>query len=81
MFGDAPLAPAYSCETIRQLATLLQAGLTLQSLQLLAEQHPVKCPVAGAAGKHGRDLAQGCAFSDAALAQWPCGIFRPYIWR
>lgn len=35
--------PHHCCEMFRQLATLLQAGLTLShSLQMLAEQHPLK---------------------------------------
>ncbi|HCI5634133.1 TPA: protein transport protein HofC [Klebsiella pneumoniae] len=62
--------PRYSCETIRQLATLLQAGLPLaEGLSLLAQQqsHPQWQALLEALG---RELAQGVAFS-AALAQWP----------
>ncbi|MHC0744035.1 protein transport protein HofC [Klebsiella pneumoniae] len=62
--------PRYSCETIRQLATLLQAGLPLaEGLSLLAQQqsHAQWQALLEALG---RELAQGVAFS-AALAQWP----------
>ncbi|STT01387.1 type IV fimbrial assembly, ATPase PilB [Klebsiella pneumoniae] len=71
--------PRYSCETIRQLASLLQAGLPLaEGLSLLAQQqsHAQWQALLEALG---RELAQGVAFS-AALAQWP-RLFRPYIWR
>ncbi|MEB7542850.1 protein transport protein HofC [Enterobacter huaxiensis] len=59
----------------RQLATLLHAGLTLsQSLQMLAEQHPL---TQWQALLHSLadDLSQGCAFS-AAMAKWPT-VFSP----
>ncbi len=62
--------PRYSCETIRQLATLLQAGLPLaEGLSLLAQQqsHAQWQALLEALG---RELAQGVAFS-AALAQRP----------
>ena len=62
--------PRYSCETIRQLASLLQAGLPLaEGLSLLAQQqsHAQWQALLEALG---RELAQGVAFS-AALAQWP----------
>ncbi len=62
--------PRYSCETIRQLATLLQTGLPLaEGLSLLAQQqsHAQWQALLEALG---RELAQGVAFS-AALAQWP----------
>ncbi len=69
--GEAePLHPRYSCETIRQLASLLQAGLPLaEGLSLLAQQqsHAQWQALLEALG---RELAQGVAFS-AALAQWP----------
>ncbi len=70
--------PRYSCETIRQLASLLQAGLPLaEGLSLLAQRQ-----------SHAQWQAllerwaaswPSVAFS-AALAQWPW-LFRPYIWR
>ncbi|CCI75267.1 unnamed protein product [Klebsiella pneumoniae subsp. rhinoscleromatis SB3432] len=62
--------PRYSCETIRQLASLLQASLPLaEGLSLLAQQqsHAQWQALLEALG---RELAQGVAFS-AALAQWP----------
>ncbi|WP_343647098.1 protein transport protein HofC [Enterobacter sp.] len=59
----------------RQLATLLHAGLTLsQSLQMLAEQHPL---TQWQALLHSLadDLSKGCALS-AAMAKWPT-VFSP----
>lgn len=62
--------PRYSSETIRQLATLLQAGLPLaDGLSLLAQQQPHPQWQA-LLESLGRELAQGVAFSTA-LAQWP----------
>ncbi|HDS2760036.1 TPA: protein transport protein HofC [Klebsiella quasipneumoniae subsp. similipneumoniae] len=62
--------PRYSSETIRQLATLLQAGLPLaEGLSLLAQQQP-HGQWQALLEALGRELAQGVAFS-AALAQWP----------
>ncbi|MBL5966586.1 protein transport protein HofC [Lelliottia amnigena] len=62
-------------EVFRQLATLLQAGLTLAySLQMLAEQHPVKQWQA-LLNNLADDLSEGCAFSDA-LKKWP-EVFSP----
>lgn len=62
-------------EIFRQLAALLQAGLTLAwSLQMLAEQHPVKQWQALLASL-ADDLSAGCAFSDA-LKKWP-EVFSP----
>ena len=55
--------PHHCYEMFRQLATLLQAGLTLsQSLQMLAEQH----------------LSEGCAFSEA-LKRWPAVFSPLYV--
>ncbi|MDY1037006.1 protein transport protein HofC [Lelliottia sp. CFBP8978] len=60
----------HSYEIFRQLATLLQAGLTLAiSLQMLAEQHPVKQWQA-LLSSLAEDLSEGCAFSEA-LKKWP----------
>lgn len=62
-------------EIFRQLAALLQAGLTLAwSLQMLAEQHPVKQWQALLTSL-ADDLSAGCAFSDA-LKKWP-EVFSP----
>lgn len=62
--------PRYSSETIRQLATLLQAGLPLaDGLSLLAQQQPHPQWQA-LLESLGRELAQGVAFTTA-LAQWP----------
>lgn len=62
-------------EIMRQLATLLQAGLTLaESLQLLSQQHPVRQWQALLQCLSG-DLGKGCAFSDA-LKKWP-DVFPP----
>lgn len=59
-----------SMELIRQLATLLQAGLTLpEGLRLLAGQHPR--PQWQALLQHmAEELEQGTPFS-AAIQQWP----------
>lgn len=65
--------PCY--DVFRQLAALLQAGLTLAwSLQMLAEQHPVKQWQALLTSL-ADDLSAGCAFSDA-LMKWP-EVFSP----
>ncbi|XUA18600.1 protein transport protein HofC [Citrobacter sp. OP27] len=60
----------YSSELMQQLATLLQAGLTLsESLMLLAEQHPVAQWQAMM-----QDLAQRLAHGESlsdAMQQWP----------
>ena len=67
--------PRYSGEVIRQLATLLQAGLPLaEGLELLAQQQP---SMQWRALLHAlaQDLAQGVALS-AALAKWP-QVFPP----
>ncbi len=79
--GEAePLAPALQLrETIRQLATLLQAGLPLaEGLSLLAQQqsHAQWQALLEALG---RELAQGVAFSP----RWRSGprLSRHYIWR
>lgn len=62
--------PRYSSETIRQLATLLGAGLPLaDGLTLLAQQQP-HAQWQALLEALGRELAQGVAFSTA-LAQWP----------
>ena len=67
--------PQHCYEMFRQLATLLQAGLTLsQSLQMLAEQHPVKHWQALLENMND-DLSEGCAFSEA-LKRWPA-VFSP----
>lgn len=59
----------------QQLATLLQAGLTLShSLAMLAQQHPLpqwRALLQAIAD----DLSEGCAFSEA-LKQWP-EVFPP----
>lgn len=60
---------------VRQLATLLQAGLTLsEGLSLLADQHPHPQWRALLAKLSG-ELARGRAFSDA-LGEWP-EVFSP----
>ena len=67
--------PHHCYEMFRQLATLLQAGLTLsQSLQMLAEQHPVKHWQALLENMND-DLSEGRAFSEA-LKRWPA-VFSP----
>ncbi len=72
--------PRYSCETIRQLATLLQAGLPLaEGLSLLAQQqsHAQWQALLEALG---RELAQWRGVLCRAGAVAP-RLFRPYIWR
>ncbi|WP_312687301.1 protein transport protein HofC [Kosakonia sp.] len=66
-----------ACTLLRQLATLLQAGLTLSaSLQLLAQQHPAR--QWRALLQHlAQTLEQGESFS-AALREWP-DVFPP-LW-
>ena len=60
----------YSSEIVQQLATLLQAGLTLsEGLLLLAEQHPSPQWQA-LLGDIARQLAQGQSLS-VSLKQWP----------
>lgn len=67
--------PQHCYELFRQLAALLQAGLTLAySLQMLSEQHPVKQWQALLASL-AEDLSAGCAFSEA-LKKWP-EVFPP----
>lgn len=62
-------------EIFRQLATLLQAGLTLaHALQMLAEQHPSRQWQA-LLRSVADDLSEGIAFSEA-LAKWP-EVFTP----
>lgn len=60
----------FSSDIVQQLATLLQAGLTLSdSLMLLAEQHPIPQWQA-LLQTLARQLAQGHSFS-VAIRQWP----------
>ncbi|WP_253379400.1 protein transport protein HofC [unidentified bacterial endosymbiont] len=67
--------PHHCYDVFRQLATLLQAGLTLShSLQMLAQQHPAKQWQA-LLQNIADDLAGGCAFSEA-LKKWPA-VFSP----
>lgn len=67
----------YRCDVIRQLATLLHAGLTLpQALVLLAQQQPGKQWQA-LLQTLGDELERGVAFSGA-LQQWP-QVFPP-LW-
>lgn len=62
-------------EMFDQLATLLQAGLTLShSLQMLAEQHPLK-PWQALLQSIADELSEGCPFS-ASLKKWPA-VFSP----
>ena len=62
-------------EIFRQLATLLQAGLTLsESLHMLAQQHPLKQWQA-LLQRLADDLSEGRAFSEA-LKEWPT-VFSP----
>lgn len=59
----------------RQLATLLQAGLTLaHSLQMLADQHPSE-PWRALLQSVADELSEGCPFSEA-LRRWPA-VFTP----
>ena len=58
-----------------QLASLLQAGLTLShSLQMLAEQHPSK-PWQALLQSIADELSEGCPFSES-LKKWPA-VFSP----
>lgn len=67
--------PQHCYEIFRQLAALLQAGLTLvYSLQMLAEQHPMKQWQA-LLSTLANELSAGCAFSEA-LKKWP-DVFSP----
>lgn len=67
--------PQHCYEIFRQLSALLQAGLTLvYSLQMLAEQHPMKQWQA-LLSTLANDLSAGCAFSEA-LKKWP-DVFPP----
>lgn len=67
----------HGCAVLHQLATLLQAGLTLpDGLQLLAEQHPARQWQA-LLRYLAQTLEQGATFS-AALRQWP-EVFPP-LW-
>ena len=60
----------HTCAVISQLATLLQAGLTLSdSLALLAQQHPV-AQWRALLDTLAQRLAQGVSLSEA-LQQWP----------
>ncbi|MCU6323981.1 protein transport protein HofC [Enterobacter quasiroggenkampii] len=62
-------------EMFHQLATLLQAGLTLShSLQMLAEQHPLK-PWQALLQSIADELSEGCPFSES-LKKWPA-VFSP----
>ncbi|WES69307.1 protein transport protein HofC [Superficieibacter sp. HKU1] len=67
----------HSCRVIRQLATLLRAGLTLpEGLRLLAQQQPGK--QWQALLQHvGQELEKGVAFS-IALKPWPQAF--PTLW-
>ena len=59
----------------RQLATLLQAGLTLAlSLLMLADQHPSE-PWRALLQSVADELSEGCPFSEA-LRRWPT-VFTP----
>jgi Type II secretory pathway, component PulF len=65
----------YCCEIIEQLATLLQAGLTLsEGLDLLARQHPA-AQWQAVLNTLSQQLAEGHALSES-LRQWP-EIFPP----
>ena len=62
-------------EMFHQLASLLQAGLTLShSLQMLAEQHPLK-PWQALLQSIADELSEGCPFSES-LKKWPA-VFSP----
>ena len=62
--------PHHCDEMFHQLATLLQAGLTLShSLQMLAEQHPSK-PWQALLQSIADELSEGCTFSES-LKKWP----------
>lgn len=65
----------HRCEVVRQLATLLKAGLTLpDALLMLSRQHPVRQWQA-LLQSLAEDLAQGTALS-AAMRRWPA-VFPP----
>lgn len=67
--------PHHCYEMFRQLATLLQAGLTLShSLQMLADQHPSK-PWQALLQSLADELSEGCPFSES-LKKWPA-VFSP----
>ena len=67
--------PEHCYEMFRQLATLLQAGLTLaHSLQMLADQHPSE-PWRALLQSVADELSEGCPFSEA-LRRWPA-VFTP----
>lgn len=67
--------PQHRYDVIHQLATLLQAGLTLSAgLELLAQQHPARQWQA-LLQSVADNLSAGCAFSDA-LKKWPA-VFPP----
>ncbi|MBW9464607.1 protein transport protein HofC [Enterobacter roggenkampii] len=67
--------PHHCDEMFHQLATLLQAGLTLShSLQMLAEQHPLK-PWQALLQSIADELSEGCPFSEP-LKKWPA-VFSP----
>lgn len=62
--------PHHCYEMFRQLGTLLQAGLTLShSLQMLAEQHPLK-PWQALLQSIADELSEGAPFSES-LKKWP----------
>ena len=62
--------PHHCDEMFHQLASLLQAGLTLShSLQMLAEQHPLK-PWQALLQSIADELSEGCPFSES-LKKWP----------
>ncbi len=67
--------PHHCGEMFHQLASLLQAGLTLShSLQMLAEQHPLK-PWQALLQSIADELSEGCPFSES-LKKWPA-VFSP----
>ncbi|HHA2246878.1 TPA: protein transport protein HofC [Enterobacter ludwigii] len=67
--------PHHRYEVFHQLATLLQAGLTLSdSLQMLADQHPIT-PWQALLQSLADELSEGCPFSEA-LKRWPA-VFSP----
>ncbi|SWQ98953.1 type IV fimbrial assembly protein PilC [Klebsiella pneumoniae] len=71
--------PRYSCETIRQLASLLQAGLPLaEGLSLLGSSSRMP------SGRRClRRWAASWPRAWRSLPRWRSGprLFRPYIWR
>ena len=63
--------PHHCDEMFHQLATLLQAGLTLShSLQMLAEQHPLK-PWQALLQSIADELSEGCPFSESLKSGQP----------